>query len=233
LRHAFDLFHLGDEMQRLLFQRRAKQQHIVCMRHAALDHHAPWLAFAVREAQARERPAHFHRIAIGQQVDCAFDRVVGAQVFLVFIGTVDAVAHDARHIDANELRRAAVASRVDPDADEVLVPVNLVAPRQRAVQGFRVVIPGADAEHQRIPVHQHAHRGTQVLRRIAAILRLELVEARIGRRQFPGRVIEPAIQLQRKRLRRHVRSDAAALCLLAFGGKQWDGYSKLGKNQEA
>ncbi|PIL45274.1 hypothetical protein CR105_08815 [Massilia eurypsychrophila] len=101
--HSRDRRHVGQVIAAAGFQRHTQQQFATIVRHTAFDHHAPGLAVTVRKAQARQRPAHFHAVAVGQDLDRGIDRVVGTEV-VVGIAAADAVGEHAGDIDAHKLR---------------------------------------------------------------------------------------------------------------------------------
>lgn len=219
LAHALDFAQEGQVAQGIQAQRRAHQERAVGMRNAALDQQAPVLAAAVGEAQVRQRPAHLHAVTVGQTGDSGFDREVRAEVGLVVACPVQAVADHAGQVYPDELGGASVADGIDPDADEVLVEVDLVAPGQRPTHLVRRVVPGPDTEHQGLFVDQQPHRGAQAGRRRLAIARRMLVEAAVGRGALPGRFIELAIDDGGRCIAAMRRAQAASL----VGGASLEG----------
>ena len=196
--HAGDVLQHGDMAQGVAGERGAGQQQAARVRHAALDHGAPGLAAFVGKTQVGQGPAHFHAVAVVEQPDGGVDRKVRPQVGQVLVGAVHAVADHAGRIDAHELRRAAVARGVEPDADKVLVQAHLVAPRQRALAPVRRVVPGADAEHQRAVGHQQLHRGAQLRRRGPAVFGQVFVKSVVHGRVAPHVVVQGPVEPWRR-----------------------------------
>jgi hypothetical protein len=238
--HAIDLLQEAQVAERIDPEWRRHQQHAVGMGDAALDHQAPVAAIGVRKAQARQRPAHFHAVAVGQDGHGRLDREIRPQIRFIILGAVDAVADHAGGIDAHELGIAAMAGRVDPDADEVLVDSDLVASRQQAPAQVRRVVPGADAKHQRTVVDQHLHAGFQGPRGRCAVARLMLVEVLVNRCPAPCGVIQGAVDRRRVARRDTQRAQATAMRIArvqdstkqqAETGKRGGGHARHHENQ--
>jgi hypothetical protein len=185
---------LGDERQAVLGQRRRQQQRARRARHAARHHQPPRLPVTVRVAQRDEGQPDLDAVAVGQARGGGVDIEVGREVLAVAGGDVQAVGHDAGGVDAHELRRAAVADGVDHHGDEILVALDLVAPRQRCADLVGSRVPGAHADHERIVLGQHLQRGAVAGRRRLAIDRQELHEALVQRRALPRRLVEPSVE---------------------------------------
>ena len=146
-------------------------------------------------AQAQQGQAHLDAVAIGQALRGGIDIEVGRHIFAVPGGDVHTVGNHAGRIDAHELRRAAVAHRVDQHRDEVLVAPDLIAPHQRRTNLGRVWIEGADADHQRIGFGHDLQCGAVARRWRLAIERQELHEGVVQWCGLPCRIVEAAIEL--------------------------------------
>ena len=194
--HPIDLLQLGNEIQRILGQRRTQQQHARLARDAAPDHHPPWRATLVGVAQGQQRQAQFDAVAIDFAVHGRFELEVGGEVFVVGVRDVHAVCNDPGGIDPNELRRAARAHRIQEYRDEVLVAPHLVAPRERSADVFGVRVIGSNAEHDGLRFQYHPHRGAIGGGRRLPVEREVLNKGVVHGRPLPNWFLQSAVDAQ-------------------------------------
>ena len=195
-----DGLQFGDEVQRVLGQRRAQHQHAGLARDAARGHDAPRRAALVGVAQRHQRQAQLDAVAVAQALHGSLDFEVRREILGVGRGDEHAVGHHARRVDAHELRRAPSAHRVDHHRDEVLVAAHLVAAHQRRADLLGPRVPGADADHECMLLDDELQRGAVALWHGLAIQRQVLHEGVVHRRRLPGRFVQTAVDAQRRRL---------------------------------